>query len=164
LFFAAVEEKRICFTQPAATVRGVPPAIVEALGQQTATWEGSLDLGAHVPGLEGKGTTGTIALLSLTVNSGADLRGIRSARLEVAGASGEQWQPALEYAPPETGAAADSLELDPIQQVDLFPIVHDGGQLRFRLTLTGSPPAADWGADLVTCMSADLKVDALKAL
>ncbi len=173
LFFAEVEEKKICFELPSVSVQGtgsLPDVIQQQIGSKTvSTPDGeALDFGSQVPALDKqKATTGSIKLISFEVTSSTDaLQHIEAAELDVADANG-QLVPFMHYERPAqsecvAGQATCTITMT-IPDGDLLrPILANAGHLPYKLSLTGTPPQDDWTVKVDTCMSAKIMVDALK--
>ena len=160
---ADIDEPRICFTLQSETI---PAPLGSTAPLQAATWTGELDLGSAIPGLSKPGAvTGAIHMLSLTATAdpaSTDLSGIASASVAVTDASG-QTIPFMHYTRPQT--VTNPSEIDMVLDQDLNLLQdQQAGILHYRITFQGQPPPAAWTADIQTCVSAHLTVDALKAL
>lgn len=164
LLFAEVEDKQICLTMPSQTIPGAGPLSPD-LPEQTVTYDGSLDLGSAIPGLDTKGTTGTIKSISLHVNSTTDMSVIRRADVNLSSVAGE---PATLYMHYDRGQepTTDPHDLTMIidADVNLFQRLAGGKSIDYHISFTGSPPAADWTADVVACVSAKVQIDPLEAI
>jgi hypothetical protein len=166
LFFAEVEEKRICLQLEGQQVDAAPAA---AAGQSvTVEWHGDFDLGSHIAGLDTnrQGTTGDIEMLSLDVTSDpAILQDIHAAEVNVSDASGNfDPDPLMHYTQPspfDLAATKITFVLD--RNLNLFDRL-DGGKLHYALQFTGNPPTQPWTATIDTCFRARIMVDALKAM
>jgi hypothetical protein len=159
LFFAEVEEKRICLTQLNQQIPGVPAGV----GPQSVAWEGDFDLGSNIPGLDTSGTTGSLRLLSVSVTGSTDLTGITLADVTVTDAAGVATD-LVHYAQPTPVPDPMRIDMTVAQDVDLLDRVRHGGKLHYSVAFKGSPPTAAWTAAVETCMYAKVKVDALKAM
>ena len=163
LFFAQVKEERLCL---ALANRSVPaaPAVVAAFGPQTVTWTGDLDLGSKFPGLDKKeAVKGSINMLSMavTASTGTDLSGVTTAEGAVADAAGVSTT-FMHYVP--SGEAGKlSMTLDQGQDLNLLDQL-DGGVLHYAVTFSGTPPTTDWNAEIESCLTLDVTIDALKAM
>ncbi len=164
LFFAEVEDKQICMTLPSQTIpgTGVDPSVV---GERTATWNGSIDLGSAIPGLDTKGTTGTIKTISLRVNSSTDMSVIRLADVKLAGLDGQDPTPYMHYDVAEqTSPDPHVLSMIIDTDIDLFPRLAGGKTIGYVIDFTGYPPSQDWTADVTACLSAKVTIDPLQAI
>jgi hypothetical protein len=174
LFFGEVEEPKICFRLPAASVPAAPalPPGAPAIPSQTVESSGELDLGSQIPGLDQKGTTGSLRLLSLSISSSADaLSHIDAAEADLP-APGGALAPFVDfsrtpsvgsYTPNADGSATIDMKLAP--DTELFQAVFaNGGKLPYRIALTGTPPTVAWTVAVDFCMYAKLKVDVLQAV
>jgi hypothetical protein len=160
LFFAQVQETRLCL---ALANRSVPaaPAAAAALGPQTVTWAGDLDLGSKFPGIDKKdAVSGSIRMLSMTVSGSTDLAGVSSAAVTVSDAAGAPTA-FMHYAPPSP--APDQLVMTLDQDLNLLDRLQSG-VLHYTITFTGTPPTTAWTADIESCLSLDVTIDALKAM
>lgn len=156
LFFAEVEEERICMTLHNQAIPATQP------GDQTGHWEDDVDLGSKIPLLGTKGTTGSMKLLSLEITGSTDLRGIVSAAVAVAPSGGTQTTLAR-YTQPTSVPDPMKISIGVPGDTDLFPFL-DAGKLHFAVDFAGNPPSEDWSADIDVCLSARIMVDALKAI
>ncbi len=163
LFFAAVEDRKICMALPGESIPGVtvPDGIV--IGPQTAYWEGDFDLGSDIPGLDSKGTTGSIKMLSFTINSSTDMSSITAVELDVSGKAGDL-EHFASYAQQPGAVDPSTIPMTIDQDLDLFDRMVNGGKLHYAIAFTGSPPAVAWSADFTLCMSVKMQIDALKAI
>jgi hypothetical protein len=158
---ADIDEPRICLVMHSQTVPGAP--IPAGVVLPEVAWEGDLDLGSKIPGLDKQGAvTGNIHMLSLTTTGSTDLSGVSSADVALLDAAG---QPTtfMSYTRPTPVTTPDVLEMKLDQDLNLLDQVQ-AGLLRYRITFKGLPPPADWTADIETCLSAHLTIDALKAM
>ncbi|OFX25104.1 MAG: hypothetical protein A2V77_05895 [Anaeromyxobacter sp. RBG_16_69_14] len=163
LFFAAVEDRKICMALPGQSVPAVnPPAGID-IGQQTARWEGDFDLGSDIPGLTSKGTTGGIKMLSFTINSSTDMSSITEVQLDVSDKEGNLDHLAS-YAQVPGATDPNTIPMTIDQDLDLFDRMVNGGKLRYAIEFTGSPPTVEWSADFTVCMSVEMQIDALEAI
>ena len=164
LFFAEVEDRQICMTMPSQNIpgTGVNPGLI---GERTATWTGSLDLGSAIPGLDTKGTTGNIKTISLRVNSPTDMGVIRYADVRLSGLDGQEPTAYMHYdAAEQTSADSHVLPMTIDADIDLFSRLAGGKQIEYVIEFTGHPPTQDWTADVTACMSAKVKIDPLEAI
>jgi hypothetical protein len=164
LFFAEVQDKQICMTMPSQTIHGtsVNPGVI---GERTASWTGSLDLGSAIPGLGEKGTTGTIKTISLRVNSTTDMTVIRRADVKLAGADGQDPTAYMHYdAAEQTSPDPHVLTMTIDADIDLFTRLAGGKEIQYVIDFTGYPPENDWTADVTACMSATVKIDPLQKI
>lgn len=158
LFFAEVEEKRVCVTLVGEQIPGVPAG----LGPQTAHWEGDVDLGKSIPGLDTGATTGSVQLVSVSVKGSTSLAGITYADVSLTDSAGVTSH-VVHYEQPSPLPDPDQITVA-ITPMELIDRVKNGGNLHYSVTFDGSPPTVDWTADIETCMYAKVMVDALKAL
>jgi hypothetical protein len=161
LFFAQVKEERLCL---ALANRSVPaaPLVVAALGPQTVTWTGDLDLGSKFPGLDEKdGLEGSIRVLSMAVTGSTDLSGVTDAQVTVTDAAGAS-TPFMRYVP-TPGAALDRLAMTAEQDLNLLDRL-DRGVLHYSISFTGTPPTTAWTAEIENCLTLDVTIDALEAM
>ncbi|HEX9289728.1 MAG TPA: hypothetical protein VF904_09395 [Anaeromyxobacteraceae bacterium] len=158
LFFAEVEEKRICITQLGQPI----PAAPAGVGPQSVHWEGDFDLGSNIPGLDTSATTGSLRLVSVSVTGSTDLTGITLADVTITDAAGVATD-LVHYEQPPTVSDPRRLDMT-VAPNDLLERVRNGGKLHYSFAFEGSPPSTDWTADLETCMYARVMVDALKAI
>ncbi len=111
-----------------------------------------------VPLLTKEGVTAKLVVLDGTLrdaNGAADLSSIKSVDIQVSGAT------ALDAsAPPAPGEHALTMAG---AGYDIAAHLNDG-QLAVKVTMTGLPPTRTWAAELESCMSAQVKVDGLKAM
>ena len=163
LFFAAVEDRKVCLVLPGESVPAVNPPAGINTGSQTARWEGDFNLGSDIPGLDSKGTTGSIKMVSFTINSSTDMSSITAVELDVSDKAGNPEQFAS-YAqqPGAVDPSTISMKID--QDLDLFQRLVNGGKLHYGIAFTGTPPTVAWSADFTVCMSIKMQVDALKAI
>jgi len=160
LFFAQVKETRLCL---ALDNRSVPaaPAGVGVLGPQTVTWSGDLDLASKFPGIDQKdAVTGSIRMLGLSVAGSTDLGGVTSAEVSVSDASGASTA-FMHYTPPSASPTDLIMTLD--QDLNLLDRL-ESGVLHYTITFSGTPPTTAWTAEIDTCLSLDVTIDALKAM
>jgi hypothetical protein len=163
LFFAAVEDQRICMALPGESVPAVnPPAGID-IGQQTARWEGDFDLGSDIPGLDSKGATGSIKMLSFTIDSSTDMSGITAVQLDVSDKAGNPEQFAS-YAQQPGAVDPNTISMKIDHDLDLFDRMVNGGKLHYAIAFTGTPPTVEWSANFTVCMSVKMQIDALKAI
>jgi hypothetical protein len=158
LFFADVEEKQMCITLPSQTI----PHATTDVGVQTVNFNGSLDLGSGIPGLGKKGTTGTIKMTSLGMQSSTDMRVISSARVDLASDVGQP-TPYMHYQQ-MPGANPNTISMTIDQDIDLFSRLADGKTIQFVIALTGTPPTVDWTSDVTACMSVKIQIDPLEMI
>jgi hypothetical protein len=160
LFFAQVKEEKICL---ALQDRSVPaaPEVAAALGPQTVTWAGDLDLGSKVPGLDKRNAVkGSIRMVSLDVLATTDLSGVRDATVTILDGAGNPTT-FMHYEPPGTAPGDLAMKLD--QDLNLLDHL-DGGVLHYKIDFSGTPPTSDWRADVQSCLSLDITIDALEAM
>lgn len=157
-----IDESRICLAMQSQTIPGA--VLPGGLPAQTVSYDGSLDVGSKIPGLDKPGAvTGSIHALSLTTTanpSTTNLAVIDSAEVDVLDASGNATK-IMHYTRPAGVTTATELDMVLDQDLDLLPEMQ-AGALRYRITFTGHPPSNSWTADIETCLSAHLTVDALK--
>lgn len=164
LLFAEVEDKQICMTMPGQTVPGAGQ-LAALVPEQTVTYDGSLDLGSAIPGLDKKGTSGTIKSISLRVNSDTDMSVIRRAEVNLYSLAGEDATLYMHYdtsEKPTTDPRVLEMLID--ADVDLFSRLAGGKAIDYHISFTGKPPAAAWTADITACLSAKVKIDPLEAM
>lgn len=161
-----VDENRLCLLMKSQTVPGAPPAVSAVLGAQEVTLEATLDLGSKIPGLDRPdAVTGEIRLLSLTALAdppSTDLGGVDTAEVSIVDAAGAATQ-VMHYARPAGTTTTSSLAMTQDANPNLLPELQ-GGALRYRITFKGVPPPTAWTADVETCFSAHLTLDALKLM
>ena len=163
LFFAEVEERRICL-QVSSTLPGT--GVNVNVGEQTVDSPvGSIDVASQIAGLDKAkdATTASVRLTSLSVSSAGDLSFVAAAEVDLSDANG-QLAPFVHYAAPAGQAA-------PVSRIDM--VVDDpnvnlygrlvGGALSYQLHVTGTPPAAETPVDVTARMYVKVLVDALKA-
>ncbi len=158
LFFAAVEDPKVCLALPGESV----PAAPAGIGPQTARWEGDLDVGSDIPGLDSKGSTGSIKMLSFTVHSSTDMSLITSVQVDISDKEGNPEHFASYAQQPSADPNTLSMTID--RDLDLFDRLANGGKLHYAIAFTGSPPKEVWSADFTACLSVEMKIDALKAM
>jgi hypothetical protein len=163
LFFAAVEDRRICMALPGQSVPAVNPPAGIVIGPQTARWEGDFDLGSDIPGLTSKGTTGSIKMLSFTIDSSTDMSSITEVQLDVSDKEGNLDHLAS-YAQLPGAADPNTIPMTIDQDLDLFDRMVSGGKLHYAIEFIGSPPTVEWSADFTVCMSVKMQIDAMKAI
>jgi hypothetical protein len=157
LFFAQVKETRLCLALDNRSV----PAAPAGVGTQTVTWSGDLDLGSKFPGLDKKdAVSGAIRMLSLSVNGSTDLGGVTAADVTVSDAAGAP-QSFMHFAPPSASPTVLAMTLD--QDLNLLDRLQSG-VLHYTITFSGTPPTTAWTAEVDTCLSLDVTIDALKAM
>jgi len=160
LFFAQVKEERICLAMQDRTVPAAPAAAA-LIGPQTVTWAGDLDLGSKIPGLDKRNAVkGNIRMLSLDVLATTDLSGVREATVTLLDGAGNPTT-FMHYVPP--GPAPGDLAMTLDEDVNLLDRL-DGGVLHYKIDFTGTPPTTDWAADVQSCLSLDVTIDALEAM
>ena len=161
-----LEETRICLVRQSQTVPGTHLPAGAVVADQAVTWEGDVDVGSVIPGLTTAGAvTGSIHVLSLTataVPATTDLSGVSSAAVAVVDSAG-QAATFLHYTRPQPVTTTSAIDMVLDQDLNMLDELQ-GGLLHYRVRFTGQPPSNDWTADIETCLSADLTVDALKAL
>ncbi len=164
LFFAAVEDRRICMALPGESVPAAP-AIPDGIdiGPQTARWEGDFDLGSDIPGLTSKGTTGSIKMLSFAIDSSTDMSSITAVQLDVSDKAGNP-EHLASYVQQQGTVDPSTISMKIDQDLDLFDRMVNGGKLHYAVEFTGSPPTVEWSADFTVCMSVEMQIDALKAI
>lgn len=164
LLGAQIDESRLCLVLPSQTVPAAPTAPPGAVvPEQTVTWEGDVDVGSVIPGLSDGTVTGSIHALSLTTTANpatVDLETISAADVEVIDASGKATA-IMHYTRPDPATPTDHLDMTVGQDVNLLPQLK-GGVLQYRITFKGLPPRTTWTADLETCLSANVTIDALE--
>ncbi len=158
LFFADVEDSRICIARPNETVPGAPAEVAALIGERTVEWAGTFDLGSNVPGLNEKGTRAEIRMGSLRLTSTTDMRSVRSAVLSIPDGKGGA-VPLMHYEQPEN-ADPKTIVMALDEDVNLADRL-TAGKLRYTIALTGSPPTESWTSDVTACVSARVKIDAL---
>lgn len=158
LLFAAVEEQRICLLLPAQDVPAAPP-----VGDQTVSWEGDLDLGAHIPGLDRPDAVkGSLKMLSLTTTGSTDLSSITAAEVAVTDEAG-QMTAFMHYT--RSAAPADPTRLEMVLDQDLNLLDRlQGGNLHYAISFHGAPPQVAWTADVESCLSASITLDGLELM
>ena len=160
---ADIDEPRICLVMHSQTVPGAPIPGGVVLPDQQVSWEGDLDLGSKIPGLDKQGAvTGSIHMLSLTTTGSTDLSSVSSADVALVDAAGQPTS-FMSYTRPTPVTTPDALDMKLDQDLNLLDEVQ-GGLLRYRITFKGQPPPTSWTADIETCLSAHLTIDALKAM
>ena len=160
---ADIDEPRICLVMKSQTVPGAPIPTGLVIPDQTVSWDGDLDLGSKIPGLDKQGAvTGSIRMLSLTTTGSTDLSSVTSADVALVDAAGQPTS-FMSYTRPTPVTTPDALDMKLDQDLNLLDAVQ-GGQLHYRITFKGQPPPTSWTADIETCLSAHLTVDALKAM
>jgi len=158
LLFASVEETRICLTLPAQDISAAPP-----IGDQTVTWSGDLDVGSKIPGLDHPdAVTGSIKMLSLTTAGSTDLSGVAEADVTVNDTNG-QATPFMHYTRPAAPTDPTKLEMVLDQDLNLLDRLQ-AGSLHYTITFTGAPPQVAWTAEVESCFSVRVTVDALKLM
>jgi len=168
LFFADVEDRQICLQLPTETIQGT--GVNLGTQQFEFKWENDFDLGSQVPGLGDSGTTGSIHVLALDVNSSTDLGLIDHAEVDVSDASG-QLEPFMDYAKGSAGsmtfdAASGTYDLSMAMAKDLDIFARlEGGRVHYAITfaMNGVPPTSSWTASVTTCFNAKVKIDFLQA-
>ena len=162
---ADIDEPRICLVMKSQTVPGapIPAGLVGLIPDQTVTWAGDLDLGSKLPGLDKQGAvTGSIRMLSLTTTGSTDLSSITSAQVALVDAAGQSTT-FMSYTRPTPVTTPDVLDMKLDQDLNLLDKL-EGGLLHYSITFKGLPPPTSWSADIETCLSAHLTIDALKAM
>jgi hypothetical protein len=159
LFFAEVEDRRICMTLPGESI----PAAPAGVGDQTVTWQGRFDLGSGIPGLGEKGTTGTIRMVSFSLASTTDVTSITHAEVDLTSDAGPP-TPFMHYTQQQPVADPNSLSMAIDQDLDLFERLAGGRTIGYAIAFTGRPPTAAWTADITACMSAKVKIDPLQVI
>ncbi|HYS80724.1 MAG TPA: hypothetical protein VEM76_08435 [Anaeromyxobacteraceae bacterium] len=160
---ADIDEPRICLVMHSQTVPGAPIPTGMLLPEQAVTWEGDLDLGSKLPGLDKDGAvTGSLRMLSLTTTGSTDLSSISSADVALVDAA-DQPTTFMSYTRPTPVTTPEVLDMKLDQDLNLLDALQSG-LLRYRITFKGQPPPTSWTADIETCLSAHLTVDALKAM
>ena len=101
-------------------------------------------------------------MLSLTTTGSTDLSSVSSADVALVDAAGQPTS-FMSYTRPTPVTTPDALDMKLDQDLNLLDAVQ-GGQLHYRITFKGLPPSSSWTADIETCLSAHLTVDALKAM
>jgi hypothetical protein len=125
------------------------------------TWAGDLDLGSKVPGLDRPNAVkGSIRMRSLDVLATTDLSGVREATVTLLDGAGNPTT-FMHYVPP--GPAPGDLAMALDQDLNLLDHL-DGGVLHYKIDFTGTPPTTGWNADVESCLSLDLTIDALQAM
>jgi hypothetical protein len=155
LFFAEIEERRICFEQLQA-VDAAPP-----IGFQTVSWEDTLDLSDGIPGLENGAVTGDIRLLGARVAGSTSLAGVSSASVTVV-APDRPAARVASYTRPASVPDPNVISLEGSPGVNLLDYLRSTS-LGFRIDLSGSPPTTAWQAAVEVCLSVDVVVDLLEA-
>jgi hypothetical protein len=164
---ADLDEPKICFALRSETVPAPPPIPPgSTVPEQTVTWSGDLDIGSSIPGLSKQGAvTGNIYMLSLSTiadPAGTDLSGITSASVAVTDAAGTTVT-FMHYARPSPVTTPGEIDMVLDQNLNLLDEL-EAGVLHYSITFKGLPPPTAWTADIETCLSAHLTIDALKAL
>jgi hypothetical protein len=167
LFFAAVEDQRVCVQITGGQVEGVPPDAAAVIGEvSTPPWEREFDLGSQIPGIDSNGTTGDIEIISLTITTPAPgaLGNIRRAVVKLSDADGNL-EPYVDYEQPLPGDPNQTtLVLTAVPNLNLLERVRNGGKIKFVTQFTGSPPATPWRADIEACVKTNVMIDILKAV
>ena len=167
LLGADVTEPKLCLMLQAVTIPAAPaiPTGV-TVPDQTVTWTGDLDVGSSIPGLDKAGAvTGAIHMLSLTTAASpatTDLSSITSASVAVTDATGNALS-FMHYTRPTPVTTPSELDMVLDDDLNLLDELQ-GGVLHYTITFAGLPPTTAWTADIETCFSAHLTIDALKAL
>lgn len=159
-----LDESRLCLAMQSQTI---PGAVLPGGGPaQTVSYDGSLDVGSKIPGLDKPGAvTGNVQALSLTTTANpasTNLATIDSAEVDVLDAAGNATK-IMHYTRPAGVTTTTELDMVVDQDLNLLPdLLAGSGALRYRITFTGHPSSNSWTADIETCLSAHLTVDALK--
>jgi hypothetical protein len=173
LLGAELEDRKICVAMKSATVNGlhIDPVLYASAGDQTASWAGDFNLADHIAGVDKKGTTGNINVLSFTVSTTtqAAMDAITSADVDVyptgdASAASRfmsYTKAADSYKCDAAGTCTMNMKLD--QNLDIFKLVKSGS-VSYQVAFKGKPPNDDWTATVETCMSVKLTIDALEAM
>lgn len=157
LTFAEIEEPRVCLAESGVSMLGAPVGTSYA---STQIWEGDLDLGGSIPGLDQSGVSGVLEPLDLTISTtdpAVDLRNITAATLEVVPYDGGPRRTVLWLDPARSTAGALVFTGD---RQDVLADLQ-GGTIHAALEVSGSAPPGSWAADLETCFYLKVKVDAL---
>ena len=158
---ADIDEPRICLVMHSQTVPGAPIPVGLVLPE--VSWEGDLDLGSKLPGLDKQGAvTGSIRMLSLTTTGSTDLSSVTSADVALVDAAGQATS-FMSYTRPTPVTTPDVLDMKLDQDLNLLDNLQ-AGLLHYRIPFKGLPPSISWTADIEPCLSAHLTVDALKAM
>ncbi len=155
LFFAEVEEERVCLT-----IHGQEVPASEA-GGQSVKLEDDVDLGSKIPGLD-NGATGSLHLLSLEVTASTDLSGVHSAAVSMSPVGSAPTNVAS-YTQPATMPDPKKVSFTVDGNQDLFQSIQSG-KLHLAIEFAGAPPSTPWSADVDVCLSARIMIDALKAI
>ncbi len=163
--FAEIADERICVTMPAEEV----PAAPAGIGERTVTWQGQLDVGEGVPGLDKRdATTGTIELNGLSMASTTDASGVAAAEVTITEAdpSNPSVPRVLQRSTYTRKPGADPRKL--VFEVEsparnLLPaLTAQGGVLHYQVTFRGTPPTQAWTASVESCVRAHVTVDLTK--
>jgi len=160
---ADIDEPRICLVMKSQTVPGAPIPAGPGLSEQTVVWDGDLDLGSKIPGLDKQGAvTGDLHMLALTTTGSTDLSNVSSADVALVDAAGNATS-FMSYTRPTPVTTPDVLDMKLDQDLNLLDAIQSG-LLHYRITFKGLPPQSSWTADIETCLSLHLSIDALKAM
>lgn len=164
-----------CSKDAAALLGDPAAAAILASVPREADDSGTIPVSDKIPGLDKKGTTGSIHLLSFTVSgSEATLSHLDTFDLQLTGAGEAAPFATFSYVKDGTSYTCDrSTPATCTMTVtvggtstDLFARLKAGGDIQYHVALKGDPGALaglwqDWNASIEACMSAKLTVDAL---